>query len=116
MMNGNDIFQLIGMGFIGMFILTMVFIFLYGLWVDMKRRFQTRFYNGLDNPNRLVRKAYVMKLDDEDILRNVILNDKEDEVKLAALDKIDNPLILKEVIENDDGIVSRIARRKLKTH
>lgn len=115
-MDGNDIFQFIWMGFIGLFILTIVSIFLYGLWLDMKNRFQTRFYHGLDNPNRLVRKAYVMKLDDEDILRNVVLNDGDEEVRLAALDKIDNPLILKEVVEDDDGMVSRIAERKLKTH
>lgn len=71
------------------------------------------FGSELKNTDERVRKAHVMKMDDDELLKKVALNDSSEDVALWAVERIKSRPILEEISRSDMGIVSRVARRKM---
>lgn len=106
----QELFMLIAFLFFGMLavILTLALI------SYIKEKLVDRFGHELKNTNEDIRKAYVMKSDDENLLKEIALNDRNMDVRIAALDGITDLDILNEISENGHGAVSRIAKRRVK--
>ncbi|SDA48773.1 hypothetical protein SAMN02910315_00849 [Methanobrevibacter millerae] len=79
----------------------------------LKEKLINVFGSELKNTDERVRKAYVMKLDDEELLKKVALNDSSEDVALWAVERIKSRPVLDEISRSDRGIVSRVARRKM---
>lgn len=79
----------------------------------LKEKLINAFGNELRNTDERVRKAYVMKLDDEGMLKNVALNDLSEDVAIWAVERIRSRSALEEISRRDRGIVSELARRKI---
>lgn len=92
--------------FIGVMLLLAVFSFL-------KEKFLNIFGHPLKNTDENVRKAYVMKSNDEELLKNVALTDYSDDVTLQAVEMIKNKSFLSEIARNGKFPVSNAAKRKL---
>lgn len=92
--------------FIGVMILLAVFSFL-------KEKFLNIFGHPLKNTDENVRKAYVMKSNDEELLKNVALTDYSEDVTLQAVERIKNKSFLSEIARNGKFPVSNAAKRKL---
>lgn len=80
----------------------------------IKEKLVDRFGHELKNTNADIRKAYVMKSDDETLLKEIALTDRNLDVRIAALDGINDLHILNEISEKGRGAASRIAKRRVK--
>lgn len=78
-----------------------------------KEKLVDRFGHPLKNTDKNVRKAYVMKSNDEYQLKNVVLNDSNIDVRIAALDRIDDEQMLKEIAECENDSISRLAEKRI---
>ncbi|WP_407421027.1 hypothetical protein [Methanobrevibacter sp.] len=78
----------------------------------LKEKLINAFGSELGHTDERVRRAYVMKLDDEDMLKNVALNDSSEDVAVWAVERIRSRSALEEISRSDRGIVSEVAKRK----
>lgn len=78
----------------------------------IKEKLINAFGSELRHTDERVRKAYVMKLDDEALLKDVALNDSREDVAIWAVERIKSGSALEEISRSDRGIVSEIAKRK----
>lgn len=98
---------------------TCSFFFIIGLMVllacfsFLKEKFLNIFGHPLKNTDENVRKAYVMKSNDEELLKNVALTDYSDDVTFQAVERIKNKSFLSEIARNGKFPVSNAAKRKL---
>lgn len=81
--------------------------------IFLKEKLINAFGSELKNTDERIRKAYVMKLDDERLLKNVALNDSSEDVAVCAVERITSRENLEEISQSERGIVSGVARRKM---
>ena len=79
----------------------------------LKEKLTNLFGHPLKNTDEKVRKAYVMKLNDEELLKKVALTDYNVDVALQAVERIQNKSSLTEIAENAKFPISSTARRRL---
>ena len=79
----------------------------------IKEKLTDRFGHELKNTDKNVRKAYVMKLDDGLQLKDVALKDRDIDVQIAALQRIDDKKLLNEVAESKNNYISILAKMKI---
>lgn len=89
-------------------------VFLCWAVIDVKRKLTDMFGHELKNRNANVRKAYVMKLNDEEMLKKVALSDYNQDVGVEAVERISTKSYLEELAECDKFRVSRVAKRRIK--
>lgn len=80
----------------------------------IKQKLVDLFGHELKNTDKNVRKAYAMKLTDENQLKDIILNDNDLDVQIAALGGIEDNDMLRQVAKCRSKSVSRLALRKIK--
>lgn len=109
----GDLFVLICWLIVGSFLFIFGAIVLLVILMLLKEKVINVFGSELKNTDTRVRKAYVMKLDDEELLKKVALNDSDKDVAIWAVERIKTKSSLEEISQSDRGIVSRVARRKM---
>jgi hypothetical protein len=96
-----------------LFVLVCVIVWLIGLFSRIKVKLTDRFGHELKNTDENIRKAYVMKLDDEELLKEIALNDYDDEVAFQAVERIGSKSVLEDIAENGRFVASRAAKRRI---
>ena len=71
------------------------------------------FARGLKSSDENVRKAYVMKMDDDNALKKVALTDSSTDIRILAVERIKNRLVLDEIIQKGSGYVSNASQRRV---
>ena len=96
------------------FFLFIIAIFLFAAAIyRIKEKFIDKFGNELKNSDEQVRKAYVMKLDDEKLLKEVALTDLSEDVAIHAVERIRDKSILEEISNSNKKSVSNIAKMRM---
>lgn len=95
------------------FLLVLGVIVLLAFLSFLKEKLINAFGSKLRHTDERVRKAYVMKLDDENLLKNVTLNDSSEDVAIWAVERIRSKSVLEEISRSDRGIVSEVSKRKM---
>ena len=96
-----------------LFVLVCVIVWLIGLFSRIKVKLTDRFGHELKNTDENIRKAYVMKLDDEELLKEIALNDYDDEVAFQAVERIGSKSVLADIAKSDRFVASRAAKRRI---
>ncbi len=96
-----------------LFVFAVLILGLMNLFSKIKRKLTDCFGHELDNSDEKIRMAYVMKLDDEELLKEIAFNDYDEYVAFHAVERIKSKSILEDIAESDRFIVSREAERKL---
>lgn len=79
----------------------------------IKQKLIDWFGSELKNSNVNVRKAYVMKLNDEEVLKKVALSEYNEDIGVEAVERINNKSSLEEIAKCNKFRVSRAAKRRL---
>lgn len=96
-----------------------IFLFLIAIFLSaaaiyrIKEKFIDKFGNELKNSDEQIRKAYVMKLDDEELLKEVALTDLSEDVAIHAVERIKDKSILEEISNSNNKSVSNIAKMRM---
>lgn len=109
----EELMQLIFYSIIWFFIAIFAIVFLVWAFLDVKKKLTDMFGHELKNRNANVRKAYVMKLNDEEMLKKVALSDYNQDVGVEAVERINTKSYLEEIAECDKFRVSRAAERRI---
>ena len=109
----EELIPLIVYSIIWFFIALFAVVFLAAAYLKVKRKLTDMFGHELKNRNANVRKAYVMKLNDEEMLKKVALSDYNQDVGVEAVERIKNKSYLEEIAECDKFRVSRAAERRI---
>lgn len=91
------------------FCMTIISIFL-----RIKRKFIDLFGHELKNSDANVRKAYVMKSNDDEVLKKVALDEYVQDIGVEAVSRINSKSALEEISKSGRFRVSRAAKRKIK--
>lgn len=84
------------------------------LFIKIKRILTDWFGHELKNSDVNVRKAYIMKSDDEKMLKQVALDEYIQDIGVEAVSRINSKSALEEISQSDRFRVSRAAKRKIK--
>ena len=109
----EQLVQLVVYSIIWLFIAIVVVVFLADAYLKVKRKLTDMFGHELKNSNDNVRMAYVMKLNDEEMLKKVALSDYNQDVGVEAVERINTKSYLEEIAECDKFRVSRAAERRI---
>ena len=105
----QELFMLIAFLVLGFFVVLLIL----AACSYIKEKLTDRFGHELKNTDKNVRKAYVMKLDDGLQLKDVALKDRDIDVQIAALQRIDDKKLLNEVAETKNNYISILAKMKI---